>query len=60
MGITLSDQTDVFVWRLTTSVLFSVKSMYLDFFKWASAFFSQVYMENEGTIKDKDLYVFTI
>jgi hypothetical protein len=30
MIVTLNDQPDVFVWNLTDSGLFSVKSMYLD------------------------------
>ena len=31
MDITLSNESDRFVWRLTSSGIFSVKSMYLDY-----------------------------
>jgi hypothetical protein len=52
MHIQLNDEKDTFVWGLTTSGAFTVKSMYLDMLDDDTKYLKNIYLENEGTTKD--------
>jgi hypothetical protein len=52
MHISLSDEPATFKWRLTTSKIFLVKSMYADIFKWAYYVSEKIHLANKGTTKN--------
>jgi hypothetical protein len=57
MAVSLSSEQDKFVWSLTTSGVFIVKSMYLDYMNGHTKYLKKVHMENEGTFEDQDFHV---
>jgi hypothetical protein len=52
MDINLSMQPDTFVWKLTTSGKFTVKSFHLDFMNDHTPFFKKVSLENQSATEN--------
>jgi hypothetical protein len=52
MEIHLSEEDDIFRWRLVASGRFSVRSMYLDMLNGKYDLSNKIYMENESSIRD--------
>jgi hypothetical protein len=55
-GISLNNGSDTFMWRLTQSGNFTVKSMYADLMN-GDIFFSKIPMKFKNNTKDKDFHV---
>jgi hypothetical protein len=57
MEVLLSSAQEIFRWDLTTSGMFSVKTMYLDFINGHTKNFKKIYLEDKGTAKNQDFHV---
>ena len=51
MNVVLTEDDDLFVWKLTTSGVFTVKSLYTDMMRTYS-FLIKIYLEIKGTTKN--------
>jgi hypothetical protein len=57
MSVNLSGEPDSFKWSLTTTCIFSVKSMYADYMNGHTIFLKKIPMEDKGTTKNTHFHV---
>jgi hypothetical protein len=57
MNVYLSDEPDSFKWNLTTTGIFSVKSMYVDYMNGDTVFLKKLFVEDKGTTQNSDFHV---
>jgi hypothetical protein len=57
MNVHLSDEPHGFKWNLTTTGIFSVKSMYADYMNGHTVFLKKILVEDKGTTQNLDFHV---